>query len=303
MPPQGQSTRFLDHDILRSLENIELTARLLVEGMYASRHRCPYYGHTVEFKDYREYVSGDEPRLIDWKLLARTERYFVKRFEMESEMNVVCLLDTSGSMAYRPLDPKRLSKMEYASYLVASICYLAQRQQDSAGLVTFGEDMREFIPPKQGKKHLFGLLARLEAIEPQGETDFELVLKKVGMRLKRRSIVILVSDCLGDRVRVIDGIRHLAARGHEVIVLHMLDSDEVKFPFNALTSFRDMEVSTQLMCDPIRQRKKYMGRLEKFRTDIRSGSLGCGADYWFLSTDQPIEIILREYLMYRRQRG
>lgn len=298
-----QLTRFLEPEILRSIDSIELAARVLVEGLYASRHRCPFYGYTVEFKDYREYAPGDAPRMIDWKLLARTERYYVRRYEMESNMDVVLLLDGSGSMGYQPVDGRRLSKAEYASYLVASLGYLVRKQQDAAGLVTFGTDLVEFVPPRQGERHLFGLLARLNSLEAQGETDLESVLKKIALRLKRRSIIVLVSDCHGDPVKTTDGIRHLAARGHDIIVFHLLDADEVEFPFTALTSFRDVEDGAQMMCDPIRQKRRYMERLDAFRTNVRDGVVACGADYLFIDTSQPIETVLRDYLIYRRQRG
>lgn len=301
--PTGAPMKLLDPQVLRSISSIELKARLLVEGLYSSRHRCRYYGYSVEFKDYREYAAGDEPRIIDWKALARTERYYVRRFEMESNMNVVCLLDASGSMSYRPQDPRRLTKMEYACCLVASLSYLASKQQDSPGLVTFTTEIKEFLPPHQGNRHLYALLARLEALRPQGETDLEDVLKKVALRLRRRGIFILVSDCHGDPARVCDGLRHLAARGHEVIVLHLLDHDEVAFPFQALTSFRDLETGVEIMCDPLRQRREYAGRLGAFRDAIRDGTVACGADYWFIDTAQPIEFVLRDYLLYRRQRG
>jgi len=302
--PMPVQMKYLDPDVLRNLETIELAARLLVEGLYASRHRCPFYGYSVEFKDYREYVPGDEPRTIDWKMYARTERVYVRRFEMESNMNVVVVMDASGSMGYRPVEETgRLTKAEYAKYLAAGLSYLVIKQQDAAGLVTFNDDMREFIPPRQGRRHLFGLLARLEACRPEGETDLEAVLKTVALRLTRRSIVIVISDCHGKEDQVADGLRHLAARGHELVVLHLLDHDEVDFPFQALTSFRDIETGREVLCDPLRQRRDYLGRLETFQAAIRDGSLDCGADYRFLHTRQPIETVLRDYLLYRRQRG
>ncbi|NQT86766.1 DUF58 domain-containing protein [bacterium] len=301
--PAPAPTPFLEPSLLQTLDSIELVARLLVEGMYASRHRCPFYGYSVEFKDHREYVAGDEPRTIDWKMLARTERYYVKRFEMESNMNVVCLLDTSGSMGYRPRASSRLDKMTYASYLVAGLSYLAVKQQDAAGLITFGTDIAEFIPPRQGKRHLFALLARLQLAEPAGETDLAHVLKNVGLRLTRRSIIVLVSDCHGKEEEVQDGLRHLAARGHEVVVLHLLDHDEVEFPFQALTSFADIETGRQVLCDPLRQRREYVARLGAFRNAMRDTSLRCGADYRPIDTSMPIEVVLRDYLLYRRQRG
>ena len=301
--PRDTHMKFLDPQVLRSIGSIELKARLLVEGMYASQHRCRFYGYSVEFKDYREYVPGDEPRIIDWKTLARTERYYVRRFEMESNMNVVCLLDASGSMSYRPKDPKRLTKMEYASYLTASLSWLVSKQQDSPGLVTFTTDIADFLAPRQGNRHLYSLLARVDAVRPTGETDLAGVLKKVALRLRRRGIFILVSDCHGDPTGTLDGLRHLAARGHEVVVLHLLDRDEVDFPFRSLTSFRDLETGGQVMCDPLRQRREYASRLDAFRQTLRDGSFACGADYRFIDTAQPIELVLRDYLLYRRQRG
>ncbi len=295
--------RFLDPDVLRQLAHIELRARLLVEGMYASRHRCPHYGYSVEFKDHREYVAGDEPRNIDWKMLARTERYYVKRFEMESNMDVICIADTSASMGYQPTATRRLSKMEYACYLAASLAYLASRQQDAPGLITFDEELQLFIGPRQGLRHLHMLLARLEELRPSNRTDLGAVLHRIGQRLKRRSLLVLISDCHGRDSEVRDGIRHLAARGHDVVVMHLLDHDEVQFPFHALTAFEDLETAGEVMCDPLRQRAEYLRRLQEFRDSVERATVGCGADYRFVDTSEPIEIVLRDYLLYRRQRG
>jgi len=301
--PAEKRIRFLDPDVLRSLENIEIAARFLVEGMYASRHRSPFYGYSVEFVDYREYSPGDEPRTIDWKAVARTERYYVKRFEMESNMNVMVLLDVSASMGYQADDRSRLSKLEYANYLAAALAYLATRQQDAPGLVTFDRDLREFMPPRQGQRHLYTMLTKLESLEAAGQTNLSYVLEAVARRLKRRGIVLLISDCYGDTEPVIDGIRHLRARGQDVIVFQVMDHDEITFPFNALSSFRDMETGVQVMTDPLRQRRLYMERLDRFLNAIGSGCAACGADYRLADTAQPIEIVLRDYLLYRRQRG
>jgi len=292
-------TRFLDPDVLRSISNIELRARVLVEGMYSSRHRSPYFGHSVEFVDHREYAPGDEPRTIDWKMVARTEKYFVKRFEMESNMNVACVLDASGSMGYRPQDERRLTKLEYGSFLAASICFLVCRQQDSPGLVTFDQDIRDFIPTRQGERHLHTILSRLDELEAGGETGLESVLKSIGQRITRRGIVVLISDGYGDPERVVEGVRHLVVRGQDVIVFQLMDHDEVTFPFKSLTSFRDLELGRQLMSDPLRQRKEYLDRLDEFRRNIRDGCVACGADYRFVDTVEPIETVLRDYLLRR----
>jgi uncharacterized protein (DUF58 family) len=289
--------------VLRQLAHIELRARLLVEGMYASRHRSPHYGYSVEFKDHREYVVGDEPRNIDWKMLARTERYYVKRFEMESNMDVISIIDTSASMVYVPDTSKRLSKMEYACYLAASLSYLANRQQDAPGIITFDHELQLFIGPRQGVHHLHTLLARLEALQPSRSTDLGAVLRRIGQRLKRRSLLILISDCHSEEADVRDGIRLLAARGHDVVVMHLLDHDEIEFPFHALAAFADIESGGQVMCDPLRQRNADRRRLRAFRDSIMDATVGCGADSRFIDTAEPIEIVLRDYLLYRRQRG
>ena len=218
-------------------------------------------------------------------------------------MNVVSLLDVSGSMGYEPEDKNRLSKMEYGCYLAASMSHLAAHQQDSPGLVTFDQEMRDFIPPKQGKRHLFTLLTRLEGLTASGASDLGPTLKKIVQRLSRRGIIVLITDCHSDHDSVIDGIRHLVARRHEVIVFHLLDADEVRFPFQSLTSFRDLETSSQLMSDPLRLRKTYLERLDAFRETVRAGCASAGADYRFIDTSEPIENVLRDYLLFRRQRA
>ncbi len=297
------TTKFLAPQVLRQLANLELRARLLVEGMYASRHRCPYYGYSVEFKDHREYAPGDDPRTIDWKMLARTERHYVKRFEMESNMDVIAIVDSSASMGYAGQGGGRLSKMEYACYLSASLSYLAHRQQDSPGLIAFDQEMQLYLGPRQGQRHLYTLLARLEALQPANGTDLGGVLTRLGQRLRRRSLLVLISDCYGDDAAIRDGIRQLAARGHDLIVLQLLDHDELSWPFHALTAFADLETGREVMCDPLRQRGDYRRRLEAFTNAIKEATVGCGADYRLIDTAEPIEIVLRDYLLYRRRRG
>ena len=297
------ATKFLDANILRAIADAELRARLLVQGMYASRHRCPYYGYSVEFVDHREYTTGDEPRTIDWKMYGRTDRYYVKRFEMESNMNVLCMFDVSGSMGYRSSDTSRLTKLEYGSYLLAALCHLVTHQQDSPGLITFDQDVRDFIPPRQGKRHLFTILSRFETLVGKSGTQIHTVLRNIAQRFKRRGIVVMVSDCNTDEDQVMDGIRLLRAQGHDVILMHVLDADEIEFPFSALTAFRDMETGKQTISDPIRLRKSYLERFRKFRDRIQNDCIAAGVDYRFISTKDPIELVLRDYLLYRRERS
>ncbi|MFP4026351.1 MAG: DUF58 domain-containing protein [Candidatus Brocadiia bacterium] len=295
------TSQFLDPEVLRSLANIELRARVLVEGMYASRHRSPYYGYSQEFVDHREYAPGDEPKMIDWKMVARTEKYFVKRFEMESNMNVVALLDVSGSMGYESSNEARLSKLEYGSFLAASLAFLVNKQQDSPGLVTFDENIRDLVPPKQGDRNLHTILSKLQDTEPGGRTDVGDVLKAISQRLKNNGIVLIISDCYGDPENVAEGVRHLLVRGQDVIIFHLMDHDEVTFPFKSLTSFRDMETGQEVMSDPLRQKQRYLNKFEAFREALRSSITSAGADYRFVDTVDPLETVLRDYLLYREQ--
>lgn len=298
------SMRYLDPEMLRAIGTMELRARLLVEGLYASRHRCPFYGYSVEFKDFREYVPGDDPRLLDYRMLARTERYYVRRFEMESNMNVAVLLDASGSMGYRSrFDRRRLTKMEYARYLAAGLAYLVQRQQDAAGLVTFDEELRDYLPPRQGRRHLVSILATLENIEARAGTRTGAVLGTLALRMPRRGMIVLLSDGYGDTAALLDGVANLRVRGHEVVVFHLLDADETTFPFETLASFRDMESGAEVMCDPFRQRERYLAAVAALGDQLSTGCAAVGADYVFVDTRRPIETVLRDYLLQRRRRA
>jgi len=293
----------LDPKIIRNLPDIELLARLLVQGAYAHMHRCKQYGHSVEFVDHREYMPGDEPRHIDWKMLARTERWYVKRFEMESNMDVTTVLDVSGSMGYRPDDKKRFTKFEYARFLTAALCYLVNKQNDAPGFISFGTDIRDYFPPKQGKRHLYGILARLAELKPEEGTDLDNVLGKLSLRLKRRGLVVLFSDFYGDTEVITDGMKQISARGHDLVVFHLVDTDERDFPFRQLTSFRDLESGGQLLNDPLLGRRVYQRRFNRFQEEIREGTHAAGGDYRFITTADPIEYVLRDYLLFRRQQN
>lgn len=292
--------RYLDPKILQQISGIELKARLLVEGLYASRHRSPHYGYSPEFLDHREYSPGDDLRTVDWRTYARTDRLYVKRFRMESNMNVVCLLDVSGSMGYEPQQKGRLKKLEYASYMAASLCYLALRQQDSAGLITFDTGIRHFIPPGQGDRHLFLILNHLEGIQPGNETRLGDTIQRLIPRLPRRGIIVLISDCHDDPDGVVAGLKNVAARGHELIVFQLLDHDEVTWPFRNLCNFKDLETGATVMGDPLALRHAYLEKLSAFTSAIEHGCNLCGSDYRLIDTSKPIEEMLQSYLLMRR---
>jgi len=293
--------KYLDPAILQKVTGIELKAKLLVEGLYASRHRSPSYGFSAEFVDHREYSPGDDLRTIDWRTYARTDRLFVKRFEMESNMNVVCLLDISGSMGYTPQHKGALTKLEYASYMAASLCYLVQRQQDSPGLVTFDTGIRTFIQPAQGQRNLALMLSHLEGLKAGDETKLGETLRRMLDRIPRRGIVVLISDCHDEPDEVVAGFKLIAARGQELIVFQVLDHDEVTWPFRNLCNFKDLETGRTLMGDPLALRQLYLERLSAFTSAIEQGCNSCGADYRLVDTSMPVEEVLQSYLLMRRQ--
>ena len=298
MPPTT-GFKYLDPDVLRSVASIELKAKMLVEGLYASRHRSPFYGHSAEFVDHRDYAPGDEPKLIDWRVFGRTDRLYVKRLEMESNMNVLVLLDTSASMGYAPLDRKRLTKLEYACYLTAALGYLVCHQQDATGLITFDRDIRQFVPARQGERHLHLMFSVLEDLEPNGETDLSAVLTRLGHVVTRKGLVVVLSDFHDEPDTVAQGLRLLAARGHDVIVFQILDHDEIEWPFEELSNFRDLETGHTVMGDPMAMRERYLKNLNNLIETVSDACKACGADHRLIDTSQPIQKVLRDYLLLR----
>ena len=298
MPP-ATGFKYLDPDVLRSVANIELKAKMLVEGLYASRHRSPFYGYSAEFVDHRNYAPGDEPKLIDWRVFGRTDRLYVKRLEMESNMNVLVLLDTSASMGYTPLDRKRFTKLEYACYLTAALGYLVCHQQDATGLVAFDRDIRQFIPARQGERHLHLMFSALEDLDPNGETDLSAVLTRLGHLVTRKGLVVVLSDFHDEPDIVAQGLKLLAARGHDVIVFQILDHDELEWPFEALSNFRDLETGRTVMGDPMAMRDRYLRNLDHLIETVRDACKACGADHRLIDTNQPIQEALRDYLLLR----
>lgn len=303
MPPSPPSEhhrfQYLDPTMLASIAGIELKARYLVEGLWASRHRSPLYGYSVEFVDHRNYTFGDEPRTIDWRIFGRTDRFYVKRFEMESNLDVTILLDLSASMTYEPEDKGRLTKFQYASYLAAGLAYLLLHQQDAPGLVTFDTEVRTFLPPRQSRRHLWTILAELERAECGGETSIGPVLETVAERLKRRGMVILISDCIDDSEALLAGIRKVAARQHEVLLFQVLDYDERHWPFQRPSSFTDLESRLVVEGDPVSLREEYLQQFEEFLETIGAGCRRADVHRVLVDTTVPLEQSLKDYLLRR----
>jgi len=288
--------RFLDPTILASIAGMELRARTVVEGFLSGLHKSPYKGFSVEFAEYRQYTPGDDPRHIDWKVYARSDRFYVKEFEEETNLNAHILLDLSKSMTYRS---KGLSKLEYGSYLAASLAFLMARQRDGVGLVLFDHQVRSHIPAKLRAGHLHTLLATLEKVQPGERTDLGRPLHQIADFLQKKGMIILISDLLDDPATIIEALQHFRFRGHDILVFHILDPTELSFPFHATTRFVGMEGEGQLLTVPQSVREDYLERLQQHLNALRTG---CGInhiDYVLLNTRQPLDFALQEFLAAR----
>src|SRR5258706_4974833 len=232
------SSRYFDPDGLARVNNMELVARQVVEGFLTGRHRSPYHGFSVEYLDHRPYVPGDEIRSLDWKILARTDKYHVKLFQDETNLRAYILLDCSRSMGFKS---GALSKLEYGSYLAAALTHLMLRQNDAVGLVLFDTHIRQYLPPRARPTQFRRVLDALEHPAIGGETDVGEVLHDVAERIKRRGLVVVISDLIDDEASVSNGLQHFRHNKHEVVVFQVMDDAELTFPYDQLTHFNDME--------------------------------------------------------------
>ena len=290
--------KYLDPAALARLRNLGLAARLVVEGHFAGMHRSPHKGFSIEFAEHREYVPGVDPRHIDWRVLGRRDKLYVKQYEEETSFRLHVLLDTSASMGYRS-PGAAMSKLEYASYLAASLAYLAASQQDAAGLVTFGDGVRGRVPPRQGPGHLRALMERLESVQPEGETALAPVFHRLAESLGRRALIVVLSDLFDDPAALIAALKHFKHKKHEVIVFQTLDPAELTFPFDDATRIRDAETGREVVGDPLALRKAYLEEFEAFLTTLRDGCRAGRIDRVLMPTDRPFDRALGAYLASR----
>jgi uncharacterized protein (DUF58 family) len=288
---------FLDPAVLARVASLELKARTIVEGFLSGLHRSPYKGFSVEFAEYRQYLPGDDLATIDWKVFARSDRYYVKKFEEETNLECHLLLDVSASMGYR--SPGSISKLEYGSYLAAALAYLMNRQRDSVAFMAFDDRIVSMLPPSARSGHLRSLLVTLDALELGQRTDCSKPLHQLAEALKKRGLVILISDLLDDPGRVIDGLKHFRFKGTDVIVFHVLDSHELTFPFERAARFHDLESDEEIVAVPSAVREDYLreirGLIERYKRELG----GVGIDYCLLDTSQPLDLGLMAYLSTR----
>jgi uncharacterized protein (DUF58 family) len=292
--------RFLDPEGLARVGNMELVARQVVEGFLTGRHRSPFHGFSVEYLDHRAYSPGDELRMLDWKVLARSDKYYVKLFEDETNLRAHILLDCSRSMAFKS---GNLSKFEYGAYLTAALTHLMLRQNDAVGLVLFDRAVREYLPPRARPTQFRLVLDLLERVAPQADTDVGVVLHEIAERIRKRGLIILISDLLDDEARLANGLQHFRHNHHEVIVFHVLDDAEIAFPFDRLTRFRDMEGSGNVAVNPNRLRERYVARVGAFMERMRAECYERNIGYMLANTKQPYDLLLAEYLDKRSRLG
>jgi len=290
--------QFLDPAVLARLGSLELKARVIVEGYLQGLHRSPFRGLSVEFAEYRPYLPGDDPRSIDWKIYARSDRTYVKKFEQETNLPCHLMLDVSASMTY---GSQGITKLEYGTYVCAALAWLLNAQRDAVGLTAFDSDIVAQVPPSVRPGHLRTLLATLERVPAGTRSDLAKPLNRLAESINRRGLVVVVSDLLDDPDTVLAGLRHLRFRGMEVVVFHVFDPAERTFPFSQATRFRDLETGTEVVTAPAIVREAYLKRFEDARVRFEEGMRGQGVDYCRLETSTPLEFALLAYFAARRR--
>jgi uncharacterized protein (DUF58 family) len=297
MPPASARARqFLDPAVIARLGTLELKARTIVEGFLSGLHRSPFKGFSVEFAEYRQYIPGDDLSTIDWKVYARSDRHYVKKFEEETNLDCHIVIDVSGSMTY---GSRGLTKFDYAACLAAAMAYLMTRQRDAVGLMAFDQRIVERLPASARPGHLRALLVALERLRPGQATDVSTPLHQLADSLRKRGLVVLVSDLLDDPDAVIRGLKHFQYRGTDVIVFHVLDPDEMEFPFERATRFEDLETSEEVMAVPGLVREHYLREINQLIERYRRELGAAGIDYQLLRTTDPLELALLAYLSTR----
>jgi len=287
---------FLDPAVVARLGTLELKARTIVEGFLSGLHRSPFKGFSVEFAEYRQYIPGDDLSTIDWKVFARSDRYYVKKFEEETNLDAHLMLDVSGSMGY---GSTAMTKFEYGACLAAALAYLMNRQRDAVGLTAFDDKIVEMLPTGSRSGHLRNILLTLDRLTLGRETNVSKPLQQIVDSLSKRGLVVLISDLFDDADAVIRGLKHFQHRGNDVIVFQVLDPDEIDFPFERPTKFEDLETSEEILAVPGAVRDHYVKQMSTLIERYRRELGAAGIDYQLLSTKRPLELALMSYLSTR----
>jgi uncharacterized protein (DUF58 family) len=292
---------YLKPEVIRQIARLDLRAQFIVKGFLQGLHASPFHGFSVEFSEHRKYTTGDDPKDIDWLAYAKTDRYYVKKFEAETNITGYLAMDLSKSMAYTYR--QELTKFDYSICLAAALTYLMVHQQDPVGLVAFTNRITHSLPPKSKRSQIGTLLAMLARLKPDGETDIGASLTQLAAMLRHASLVMVFSDLLTEEAGVIAGLRRLRHGGHDVILFHVLDEAEVTFPFRGLVDFEEPESGDRMEVDADGFRADYLEQVAKLRETYRQECFQSGVDYVPLDTSMPFDRALTEYLATRRQRA
>ena len=286
-----------DPSTLAKFGKLALIARNVVEGFLSGIHQSPYKGFSVEFAEHRQYYPGDEIRHIDWRVYGKTDRWFIKEYEEETNLHAHILLDASGSMGYQGVGS---SKLEYASWVAASLAYLMLHQHDAVGLMVHDHKVRTTLPPHAGSKQLLRILQTLEAVNPGNETSLAPIWHELANRVSRRGMIVILSDCFDKLAELLLALRNLRHRRHDVLLLHILAPEEIEFPFRRMTQFRNLEQPGQrVLLDAAQLRQEYLKNFQSFCEGLRTGARDMQIDYHLLRTDEPVERALGHYLARR----
>ncbi|QDU96434.1 DUF58 domain-containing protein [Lignipirellula cremea] len=292
--------KYLKPEVINQIKRLDLRAQFVVKGFMQGLHASPFHGFSVEFSEHRRYSAGDDPKDIDWLVFAKTDKYYVKKFEAETNITGYLVMDLSQSMGYTYR--QELTKFDYAICLAASLGYLMIHQQDPVGLVTFDEKVRASLPARSKRSHLGNLLSHLSQLKPAGATDIARSLIQFAAMLKHRSLIMIFSDLLVDPAPVIKSLHRLRHGGHDVILFHILDEAEVSFPFNGMVELEEPETSEKIQVDANSFREDYQQEIASFREEYRRECHQSGIDYVALDTSMQFDTALLEYLQSRRSR-
>ena len=292
--------KFLKPEMVSKLANMDLVARLVVEGFITGLHKSPYHGFSVEFAEHRQYMPGDEIKHVDWKVYGKTDRYYVKQFEEETNLKAYLLLDASGSMGY---SSNGISKIQYATYLCAALTFLMLKQRDSVGLVTFDENIRKYVPPRSVSTYLHVILRELEQTTSGEKTNVSTTFHQLAERIKRRGLIIIFSDLFDDPNRVMSGLKHFRHKKHEVIVFQILDPLERSFNFRRDARFKDLETGEEISTQPWHIRGEYRKLMSEFIETYKKQCRENRIDHVLMDTSQDFDRALIQYLIKRKRIG
>ena len=291
---------YLKPEVIRQIKRLDLRAQFIVKGFLHGLHASPFHGFSVEFSEHRKYSPGDDPKDIDWLIYAKTDKYYVKKFEAETNITGYLVMDLSRSMGYTYR--QEMTKFDYAICLAAALGYLMIHQLDPVGLLTFDEKIRHSLAPKSRRRHLGDVLSLLANLKPQGKTDVAASLTQIAAMLRHASLVMIFSDLLADPQPILQALRRLRHAGHDVILFHILDEAEVRFPFEGIVELEEPETSQRLQLDAANFRRDYLAELETFRETYRRECSQTRIDYVGLDTSMQFDKALTEYLVSRRAR-